>query len=349
MENVATNKIAHFNIPDLHAFHSLANRLDYYSEILSIVERFGLIVNKYRRMGYKCIALYNGDVAHRGSTSDALNDKAVQIIKYMNSHFDECYVNFGNHEFTYYKNNPILKFIKEIEDVRITESFPNIQGTSLTPDIRVVAELSYEDFEIGFTPYGFLPMAGTKEIKHMVMHDDLMSANAYNRLAVEVPNYKFTTVSLAQDTFDYVYCGHAHLVSEKWQHGKTTIYNMASLGRSSVSEIKDEMRSRTIPIILSENGYFKEVAEETITLHRRADVVDEEKLLKSQEAYQAVKRRKLVREALTLHQSMNPLEALMEDIELSGDPYMKAIMDIVNEGRLVRFRDVRNYVEASYE
>lgn len=345
MVTVTTNKIAHFNIPDLHAFHSLANRIDYNSEILSIVQRLGLMVTKYKQEGYQCIALLNGDVAHRGSTKDTLNDYASQIIKLLISYFDETYLNFGNHEFTYYKNNPILKFIRDIEDPRIRKFYPHIVGTSLTPDIKVVPELTYTDIGIGFTPYGMVPAPIQKKYRHMVMHDDLMSDNALNRLTFEMPEYKIHRRVLMPDEYDYVYCGHAHLVCEQWNMGETLIYNMASLGRSNAAEVRDDMRHRIIPVIVVEDGYFKEVIEEPLTLHKRVDVIDEEKLLKSQLAYQATKARKETRESLTINQSVNPLEALMDDVHLSENPFLISIMDIIKQGRLVNYKEVNRKVE----
>ena len=341
MESAST-KLAHFNIPDIHAYHSLANRFDYNAEIIAIIERLGRLVKKYKMQGYTCISLLNGDVAHRGSSKDTLNDYAFQAIKYLLSFFDDNYLNLGNHEFSYYKNNPIFKFIRQIEDGRVLRHYPHIKCSSLTEDLKVVQRLEYEDFEIVFTPYGFTPVRGNKPISHLVMHDDLVSDHAYNKLISEMPEYRMRRKFLEANKFDYVYCGHSHLIRETWTQGNTTIYNLASLGRSNVTEINDAQRQRIIPVILSENGYFKEVVEETITLHKRQDVVDEDKLQKSREAYEKAKDRKQVRESLSISQTKNPIEALAEDIEVSDNDNLKAIFSLLQQGRLATYRQVES-------
>lgn len=344
-ESVVTNKIAHFNIPDLHVFHSLANRYDYKSEIIAIIERIGRIVYKYKQNGYKCISISNGDLSHKGSSKDTLNDHSVQAIKLYLSYFDENYLNLGNHEFSYFKNNPVFKFIREIEDPRVRMNYPHIKCTSLVEDLRVVPILEYEDFEIVFTPYGYYPERGKKPISHLVMHDDLVSDHAYNKLTTEMPEYKLKRKFIAADQFDYVYCGHNHLTRETWFQGKTKIYNLASLGRSNVNEVDDSSRHRVIPVILSENGFFKEVVEEAITLHKRADVIDEDKLIASRLAYQATKERKVTRESLAISQTKNPIEALEEDILVAENDNLTAILDILKAGRVVTFAEVRKKME----
>lgn len=341
MENVSTKKLAHFNIPDLHVFHSLANRFDYYSEILSIVERVGRVVSKYKQQGYTCISLLNGDVAHKGSPKDSLNNYAVQAIKLLLSYFDENYLNLGNHEFSYYKNNPIFTFIKEIEDPRVRANYPHIKCSSLVEDLRVIPMLEYEDFEIVFTPYKYLPIRGNKPISHLVMHDDLLSNHSHNRLSTEMPEYQIKRVFVNENEFDYIYCGHSHRIRETWQHGNTTIYNMSSLGRSNVNEIDDSFRHRIIPVIISEDGYFKEVVDEALTLHKREDVVDETKLEKSRLLYQNTKERKEVRGSLAISQTKNPIEALEEDIELADNPNLSSILEILKQGRLVGYEEVK--------
>lgn len=345
MGSAFTKKLAHFNIPDLHLFHSLANRYDYYGENITIIEKIGRLVNKYREQGYTCISLLNGDVAHKGSSKDTLNDYASQAIKLLLSYFDENYLNMGNHEFSYFKNNPIFKFIKEIEDPRILANYPHLKCSSLVQDLRVVPILEYEDFEIVFTPYKYLPIRGNKPISHLVMHDDLVSDHEFNRLGTEMPEYKMKRVFIPEGQFDYIYCGHSHMVRETWQHGTTCVYNLSTLGRSNVNEIDDSFRHRIIPVITSESGIFKEVVDEVITLHKREVIVDEEKLKKSRQAYENTKERKQIRQSLAISQTKNPMEALEEDIDIADNPNLNVILEILKQGRLVNYQEVKNRVE----
>ena len=338
---IAVTKIAHFNIPDLHAYHSFANRYNYEDEIISIVMRLEKIVTKYRNEGYKCISLFNGDVADRGNPNDLLNNSATQIIKYALSLFDENYLNFGNHEFSYYKNNPIYKFIKEIEDTRVTEMYKHLKPTSLLGELRVVPRIEYEDFEIVFTPYGMRPVRGPKKISHLVMHDDLLSDHAHNKMVTDMPQYKIRRRYIDAGLFDYVYCGHNHRIRETWMHGETKIYNMSSLGRNNAAEVVDETRFRIIPIILSENGFFKEVVDEPITLHKREDVIDLVKLEKSQIAYQNAKDRKELKESLSASFVESPLEALTDAVELAENKLVIKMLDVLKQGRVVNYYDFK--------
>lgn len=345
-EDVRTkNLTAFFNIPDIHAYHSLANRYDYHAEIMGVADRIGRLVAKYREQGYRCISLFNGDVAHRGSAKDSLNDYATQIIKLLLSYFDENFLNIGNHELSYYKNNPIWKFIMEFEDQRLITNHPYIKCTSTTQDLRVVDKLEYEDFEIVFTPYKYKPVRGKKRYSHLVMHDDLISNHAHNKLSTEMPAYKMNRVFVDKDEFDYVYCGHSHMIRETWLHGTTTVYNLSTLGRSNVNEVNDSFRHRIIPVIISEDGYFKEVIEESITLHKREDIVDEEMLEQKRELYQETKERKDVRKRLSISQTKDPIQALTEDIEVADNPKLTAILSILKQGRLVRYEEIKIMTE----
>lgn len=355
MESVITKsintegRIAHFNIPDLHLFHKLANRVNYIDEMLAVIDNIGAIVEKYKSRGYTCVSLLNGDVAHKGSPTDSKNDPVAQAIKLLLSFFDENYLNIGNHEISYHKNNPIFKFIQNIEDTRVIIRHPYIRTSSLIQDLRVVPKLEYSDFEIVFTPYGEYPVRGEKEKSFLVMHDDLISSHARNKLKADLPQYKIKPYAIPENEFDYVFCGHNHLVFEKWTSGITKIYNMASLGRSNVSEVKDDFRQRTIPVILSDNGIFNSIAEETITLHKRDVIVYESMVEESKDKYEVQKEREEVRKKLAISNSENPLEALARDIVMSGVKELEVMFDIVRSGRVISYKDVKSKIQESAE
>lgn len=334
-------KIAHFNIADMHLFHTLANRVDFLGEGLAIIDYIGSLVDRYKRQGYTCVSLLNGDVAHKGSATDSKNDPVAQAIKLLLSFFDENYLNIGNHEITYHKNNPIYKFIDSIEDERVIRRHPQIRTSSLLRDLRVVPILEYNDFEIVFTPYGEYPERGTREKSILVMHDDLLSAHARNKLASEMPMYKIKPYGIPDETFDYVFCGHNHMVLEKWESGSTQIYNLASLGRSNVKEVDDSFRQRIIPIILSEDGNFSKIAEESITLHPRCDIVSEQEVEESKSKYEVQKDRAEVRKQLAISSTTNPLEALEIDIEASGNNELSIMFGILKSGRVVSYKEVK--------
>lgn len=337
MEFVTTDNDAWFVLTDMHFFHSLANRYDYFGENKAIVDRIGKMVLNYKDEGYKTHAIIGGDLAHRGSANDQLNDYAVQLIKYLLSFFDEKYLNMGNHEFSYFKNNPVFKFIKEIQDDRILKKYPHVRGTSLVEEIKVVPSLEFKDFEIIFCPYGFFPIRGDRETSLLIMHDKLLSDSMHTKLGTLAKGYKVMRTVIPEDAFDYIFCGDQHMAYEQWYLGKTKVYNLSTLGRTNVNEIDDSFRERIIPVILSENGNFKEVVDEPIVLHKRSAIVDESKLDVSREKYQGTKDRKEMRESLGISRTKNPIEALLEDIEISGNQVLKRMMDDILAGRLVEY------------
>lgn len=338
-ESVSIEKEAIFIITDLHFYHSLANRYDYFAENLSIIERIKRIVTRYRQEGFtKITCILGGDVAHRGSANDLLNDKATQLTRYILSLFDQNFANLGNHEFTYFKNNPLWKFIKEIEDDRIKSRYPHIKGTSLIEELRVIPRLEYEDFEINFCHFSMIPTKGDKEKSILVMHDKLLSDAAYTKMNSLAKGYRVMRSLVQEDMFDYVFCGDQHMSYEKWNLGKTLVYNLSTLGRTNVLEIDDGFRERLIPVILVENGKFAGIEDELIILHKREDIVDEEKVAVSQAKYQEVKARKEALDAMGYAMSDSPIESLVQDLKNSEQTTLLQVLEQIVSGKLVEYK-----------
>lgn len=304
--------IIYIVLTDLHLYTKLNARYDYFSEMEAILDQIVHLVNGVREPEYKIVVIFAGDVVHRSLpyTKDYMKVHN-QIARFL-KHFDESYINFGNHEITYQANNPVLSFISKINH----PTFKAIRKSSLgdLDLIKAVDRISHEDFNIDFYHYGSQGiMPDTSKETYAIAHGTILNQDE-ERFVKEAGGYVHG-YDILQVQPNVIFTGHEHtIVSTKMiNNGRTEVINMGSLGRTSVTEVRDDFNKRLIPVIKVTDNKFDNRSNLVIELHPRASIVDEEKVLTDKTRY---KKTKLNKRALQHNLSVNiTIEDLFGEIE----------------------------------
>lgn len=293
-------------ISDLHAsYKNKINRHDYVKEIEDVINKIIKIANRYKQQGNNVILLFLGDIV-----DDSYKDltKAIwlnNIFVYLSSSY-KIYSVMGNHEFSYYKDNPFWSLMSDVNSTKIKDVLTvTWQPTGLLQLIDVRDRL--EDGEVMFnfnhhptqinipTPNkvniglfhkDYAPKAVVEDMKRNFKMD-VWDGHIYN----------FENSTLL-DGYDYAFFGHLHKVYGTWTFvndktdAKTTLYYLASLGRPNHTEVQDNFLERNIPAIIVDNGKFVNIEDNKIKLMSREECVKEEVVKKQQEIYQTKKQDK---------------------------------------------------------
>lgn len=268
---------AYLLITDLHLFPTLVNRKDYLSELLPVLSKIESLLDSYREKGYHTHLIFLGDIFHRGFSKVSQAFPLQDIIRYLCSKADTSYSLVGNHELSYYKENPFWYLISELEDLSLRDISTIKQPLGTSNVLRIPAFIRDGDTTISFNHYGTnikLPDANAK-VNIGLFHQDI-GDNDITRMWGE-----FTPVESISN-YDYCFFGHLHQAYGKYQiNGKFTAYYLGSLGRTNHIEVDDSNLERMIPVIITEDGKFQNIEEHTIILLSRAESISAEALIPS--------------------------------------------------------------------
>ena len=113
-------KSAYLIVSDLHDFYkNLENRVDYVGEIEFVKEHILEVGLKYRNLGYEVNIILLGDVFHRAYqdvNAAVISNNFWVISKKL---FKHIYCVIGNHETSYYSNNPFYTLVSEIKSKKM--------------------------------------------------------------------------------------------------------------------------------------------------------------------------------------------------------------------------------------
>lgn len=283
-------KNAYLIISDLHDFcKSPDNRIDYAGEIREIKNHVLELGASYKDRGYNVMAILLGDVNNRSYTSvnaAVLNNNYWIAASKL---FKDIYTVVGNHELTYYSSNPFFTLVSEIDSVKLQL----LQGKVWEPigifkifkivdtitDGDVIFHFNHYDcpitvpennnFNVGLfhTEFIFNEIAQSSE--------DTYHMGAFIRNGITAQNNELL------DTYDLCFFGHHHKIYGCWNietnlKHKCTVYHLASLGRTNVTEIDDNFLERDIPAVIVEDGKFVGVEDNKFMLRSRVECVRED-------------------------------------------------------------------------
>jgi hypothetical protein len=276
-----------------------------------------------------------GDVIDRGYRNSDDYLTAQQQLKYLMYVFDGTYVNFGNHEITYARNNPIYSFIRDIQNERSRLRYNKVVCKSSINDILTPERLTFEDFEIVFQGWDTYQEPDPTRRTFLLMHQTFLSRAGLSSVRAEL-QWEENNFNINLEGVEKVYCGHAHTVIERWHQGDTEIVNLGSLLRTDVKEITDLNRMRHIPVIAVVNNKFHKEFFLNFELHKREDIVDEKALEKSQKLYrEAAFQKKVKTRALAPSLVIDrPMESLKSKIEAEGNSNLLTLYERIRRDRI---------------
>jgi hypothetical protein len=273
-------------------------RYDYRKEINQAFEQLVKVIVKYKKIGVKVHLIWMGDIFH-GSYKDVFEATAANnLIIRIKQAVDEMYGVMGNHEFSFYKDNPFWTLISEMKSLKVRKMLNRIWQPRGTMDVlNVVDEIVDGEVRFIFNHFGTgverPQVDGTINIG--LFHQDLYAKAIAEDMHITKGMDIFEHAPLYFDKstvlhgYDYAFFGHMHKLYGQWDYVcdkteyLTRLWYLASLGRTNHTEVNNLYLERNIPAILVTDGKLVEVQDNKFNLMTREECVNEESVVVNQE------------------------------------------------------------------
>ena len=301
------NKTAYMVVTDLHSsYKNKENRFSYLKEIEDVITKTIGIGIRYKEQGYRVILIFLGDIADRSFKE---MDKGIWLnnifVRYRMI-FDNIYSVLGNHETTFYKDNPFWTLMNKIDSTELHTNLNHAwKPKGLLQLVNIPDRLVDGEVVFNFNHHAtkvLEPIAGKVNIGlfHKNLVPDSIAKQMKKEKGLDIWEgalEEFVHTGLL-DGYDYCFMGHVHKVYGIWtfindySSYKSHLYYLASLGRPDVSEISDKFLERNIPVVIVEDGKLVRVDNNIFELASRSDSVKEEVVDAQQKTYKEVKRKR---------------------------------------------------------
>lgn len=332
-------KDAYLLMTDLHFAFRMNARKNYFKEMSDILNKIIHIKDTYEQNGYSVNLIVLGDLFNRGIADPTEAMHALEFFKYIFSLFSKVYAVIGNHEFTYYKNNPFWFLISNIEDKSIVNIQKKMkQPLGFTNYIHIVDRVINGNVSLIFNHYG----VGIKEINKELeiniglFHQDIGS----KQITKMYSKYEDIETNDTLAYYDYCFFAHLHNANGIYKiNDKFIAYYLQSLGRSNHTEVEDTNLERIIPVIKIENGVFSGIDENKIMLPSRDEILNVEQILITQKLYQESKAIKKETEHIVIGTSL--YETLLKSVEGTED---SIVMNLLSKSEAEMKKDYFDYL-----
>lgn len=281
-------KNAYLVVTDLHYGVSKEHRLNYFGEVMSILQQVLDVSEKYKADGYRVHLLFLGDIVDGPLTraEDAL--RCQSLFQWYTSQFSSCYTVLGNHEENNTSSNPFWFLIDSLADSELERQAKPLQPQGLSSVIRIGSTLVDGDFTIYFNHYGTQPKVPSTPGTHIGLFHQNVGSNQICKMWGT-----FTDVEEASFVRMYNYCffGHMHLATGRYKLNEAGTCFGEWLGTcvgTTVTEVEQLPAKLNIPAILTEDGHFISVDDNYINRSQPAEVIDYARLAATKEAAKAV-------------------------------------------------------------
>lgn len=305
---LAKQKRVFLIISDLHySYKNKDSRIDYQGEIGFVLDKILSLIDEYKNKGYSVCLIFLGDIIDNSFKSMQAGINFNNYFVYFEAECEKVYSVVGNHEMSYYKDNPFWCLFNRIDSPKLkrvlTRSWQP-QGTLQL--VNIVDSIELGNSILHFNHHA-VPTAQPVEGKINIglFHKDIVSkaivADMQQNLGLDIfegrPSYIESSPVI--QGYDYCYFGHLHKIYGEWiytndETGKETRLNyLASLGRPNHSEVKNNFLERNIPaLIFDEDNNFKCTEDNKFNLSCREESVIEHIILEKQRKYKDNKERK---------------------------------------------------------
>ena len=130
-------------ITDMHISYKNKNsRVNYLEEVQYCIDKLNGIIDSYVSRNNKVYLLFLGDFVDCSFKDQSKAIKVNNIVVDFKKRVEECYFVVGNHETTYYKDNPLWSLFNKIESDQLNQVIKkSCKPQGLLPLGRVVDEL----------------------------------------------------------------------------------------------------------------------------------------------------------------------------------------------------------------
>lgn len=288
-------KNAYHIVTDLHdSDKDKSNRVSYSMEIDYAKTKLIEVCKKYKELGYDNYIILLGDVFDRGFSDPVYATLCNNFWVALNKKVNGIYSVVGNHELSFYKNNPFYTLLNEIHSDKLLQ----VYNRAYTPQgilqvFNVIDRLEDGEVVFHFNHYG-TPLSYPEEGKINVglYHQDILCNEILDDMSNSTDLEYYNTItpidfssSLIFNGFHYNFFGHLHKVFGQWELKddkgfRSVIYYLASLGRPNVTEVSNSFLKRDIPTITVEDGkctgmhnnYFNLLAREDCVLENVVEI-----------------------------------------------------------------------------
>lgn len=309
-DTLIENSNVYLIISDMHLSYKNKNsRIDYLKENEYCIEQLNRIIDRYIVKNNKVTLLFLGDFTDCSFKDQAKAVEINNLIVDFKKRVDECYFVIGNHETTYYRDNPVWTLFNSIESPSLNQVIKrSCKPQGLLPLGRVVDELIDGNVRFIFNHYD-TPVITPKDTDYInigLFHKDIICSAIVNDSKINHGVDLFTENSIAFDetsvfkNYNYTFMGHLHSVYGKWDFydektGKSTEVNyLASLGRTNHTEVRNDFLTRNIPAVVIHDGEFNTIEDNCFDLMPREQCVSEAIVQKQKEIRESFKESKNV-------------------------------------------------------
>jgi DNA repair exonuclease SbcCD nuclease subunit len=288
---------------------------------------------RYKQNGFEKVnLLLLGDVFHRSyvKVDSAMYDCSFFIM--WREKIGDCFSVVGNHELSYYKSNPFFSLVSEIESQKLAGVSDRVWAPNgLLPVIRVVDSLECGNvrFYFNHNRAGISRPEVDGSINIGLFHQDVVCSQIKKAAEARLGSDIWGTVTDFESTdvfdgYDYCFFGHMHSIYGTWKlENGTVLCYLASLCRTSVTEVNDNQLERNLPVVKVVDSKFDGIDDNFIRLPSYEECIDHSKVLLNKENYQQAKVMKLARSYSPLDD--DPMESLRA--YYAEDAYMLKIVD----------------------
>lgn len=319
-------KNAYLVVPDLHYAGTKANRKNYRSEVLSVIGQFLSINEEYLQQGYETYLLFLGDVIDGSILSPKEAMRCVDLFRFVARCFKRVYTVLGNHEQNNTLSNPFWFLVGELEDESLHSIMRSIQPQSVDGCISVPAILVDGEVSFYFNHYGIAPKVPPGGGVHIgLFHQDIGSPSIC-KLWGEYDDVE--KVSYIQQ-YSFSYFGHMHLASGCYKlNAEGTCFGewLGTCVGTTITEVEQLDRQGTIPVILVEDGVYKDTVRHTYKRSDPQEVLD----------YGQIARMRELQEIKKVRDSITPInlefESLSDRVRLAASTAnLEFLFDLMSE------------------
>lgn len=270
-------KNAYLIVTDLHYAENKANRKDYFSEILQILQNIAELSLKYRQKGYSPQLIFLGDVTDTSIANAEEAMRCVDVLRFFVSQFDRAYSVVGNHEETYIENNPFWFLVSEIGDKSLSRLPRALQPKSVYPCIAILDTLSDGEVTFYFNHYGIVPKVPEAEgVRIGLFHQNIGS----NDICQMWGTFDNVEEAAYVQAYNYCFFGHMHMAYGKYElneKGTCIAEWLGSCGRANILEVENAPLKVNVPAILVEDGIFNSIEDNYLTRPSAEECIDYDK------------------------------------------------------------------------
>lgn len=288
-------------------------------------------IEKYRNLDYKIVLIFLGDIFHSGYDNVFDGILANNLMIKLRGAVDDVYSLIGNHELTYYTDNPFWTLMTKVDSQRANLALGDRRRPKGNLDIITIPdELICGNVRFIFNHFscGVHRPDADGLINIGLFHQDIYTKAIVHDIEVtrgqvvfeHSPNY-FDKAPVFKN-YDYAFLGHAHLFYSEWNYicdftgYKTNLTYLSTLGRTNQLEVQDNFLERDIPAIVLEDGRFVRREYNKFDLLSRSDCVIEKQVELYQQTYQERKAKLAAREYIRYKD--DPIENLRISVQESN-------------------------------